>query len=200
MQTSAQVIPFCFDAHEVRTLLIDNQPWFVAGDIAVALQYLTAKDMVRNLDDDEKGRQIVPTLGGDQEMLVINESGLYSAILRSRKAEAKRFKKWVTAEVLPAIRKNGSYAAANQEPAAPSLSGRRWLIYFDHNGKECVSPVADDAVVMSVREVLKQATAPNGLHVSTEALFDFVEAATANLKQRNAYQALRLQQARQISI
>lgn len=108
MQT-AQIIPFQFEAREVRTMLIDDQPWFVAADIASALQYLTAKDMARNLDDDEKGRQILPTPGGDQEMLVINESGLYSAILRSRKAEAKRFKKWVTAEVLPAIRKYGRY-------------------------------------------------------------------------------------------
>jgi len=108
MQT-AQVIPFRFEAREVRTMLIDDQPWFVATDVASALQYLTAKDMARNLDDDEKGRQIVPTLGGAQELLVINESGLYSAILRSRKAEAKRFKKWVTAEVLPAIRKHGKY-------------------------------------------------------------------------------------------
>ncbi|WP_405120801.1 Bro-N domain-containing protein [Pseudomonas leptonychotis] len=107
---TAQIIPFKFDTREVRTLLIDDQPWFVAADVALALEYLTAKDMARNLDDDEKGRQIVPTLGGEQEMLVINESGLYSAILRSRKAEAKRFKKWVTAEVLPAIRKHGSYA------------------------------------------------------------------------------------------
>ncbi|WP_298187821.1 Bro-N domain-containing protein [uncultured Pseudomonas sp.] len=109
MQT-AQIIPFKFEAREVRTLLIDDQPWFVATDVAGALDYLTAKDMTRNLDEDEKGRQIVPTLGGAQEMLVINESGLYSAILRSRKAEAKRFKKWITAEVLPAIRKHGSYA------------------------------------------------------------------------------------------
>lgn len=109
MQATAQVIPFQFDAREVRTMLIDDQPWFVAGDVAAALQYLTAKDMARNLDEDEKGRQILPTLGGDQEMLVINESGLYSAILRSRKAEAKRFKKWVTAEVLPAIRRTGRY-------------------------------------------------------------------------------------------
>lgn len=108
MQT-AQIIPFKFEAREVRTLLIDDQPWFVATDVAGALDYLTAKDMTRSLDEDEKGRQIVPTLGGAQEMLVINESGLYSAILRSRKAEAKRFKKWVTAEVLPAIRKHGTY-------------------------------------------------------------------------------------------
>lgn len=113
MQATAQVIPFRFEAHEVRTMLIDDQPWFVAADVASALQYLTAKDMARNLDEDEKGRQIVPTPGGEQEMTVINESGLYSAILRSRKAEAKRFKKWVTAEVLPAIRKHGRYEDRN---------------------------------------------------------------------------------------
>lgn len=112
---SANVIPFKFEAREVRTLLIDDQPWFVAADVAMALLYSEAKDMTRNLDDDEKGRQIVPTPGGDQEMLVINESGLYSAILRSRKAEAKRFKKWVTAEVLPAIRKHGAYTDASNK-------------------------------------------------------------------------------------
>lgn len=106
---STNVIPFKFDKRELRTLLVGDQPWFVATDVALALEYAEAKDMTRNLDEDEKGRQIVPTLGGDQEMLVINESGLYSAILRSRKAEAKRFKKWVTAEVLPAIRKHGRY-------------------------------------------------------------------------------------------
>lgn len=106
---STNVIPFNFGKQQVRTLLINDQPWFVAADVSSALLYAEAKDMTRNLDDDEKGRQIVPTPGGAQEMLVINESGLYSAILRSRKAEAKRFKKWVTAEVLPAIRKHGRY-------------------------------------------------------------------------------------------
>ena len=116
---STNVIPFKFDQREVRTMLINDQPWFVAGDVAAALEYAVAKDMTRNLDDDEKGRQIVPTLGGDQEMTVINESGLYSAILRSRKAEAKRFKKWVTAEVLPAIRKHGRYV--DEQGRMPTL-------------------------------------------------------------------------------
>lgn len=105
----SNVIPFRFEAKGVRTLLINDQPWFVANDVSAALLYSEASAMTRHLDDDEKGLSIVQTLGGDQEMLVINESGLYSAILRSRKAEAKRFKKWVTAEVLPAIRKNGRY-------------------------------------------------------------------------------------------
>lgn len=105
----SSVIPFSFGAQQVRTLLVDGEPWFVATDISTALQYRDSFNMCRNLDDDEKGTQIVSTLGGAQEMLAINESGLYSAILRSRKSEAKRFKKWVTAEVLPAIRKYGRY-------------------------------------------------------------------------------------------
>lgn len=105
----SNVIQFSFDGREVRTLLIDEQPWFVAADVASSLEYRIAGDMTRNLDEDEKGTQIVRTPGGEQGMLVINESGLYSAILRSRKAEAKRFKKWVTSEVLPAIRKHGRY-------------------------------------------------------------------------------------------
>lgn len=106
---ASNVIPFKFETREVRTMLVDDQPWFVAADVAASLQYGVPSAMTRHLDDDEKGVSIVHTLGGDQEMLVINESGLYSAILRSRKAEAKRFKKWVTAEVLPAIRKHGRY-------------------------------------------------------------------------------------------
>lgn len=109
MQATAQVIPFSFETREVRTMLIDDQPWFVAADVASSLEYGVPSALTRHLDDDEKGVSTVHTLGGAQEMLVINESGLYSAILRSRKAEAKRFKKWVTAEVLPAIRKHGRY-------------------------------------------------------------------------------------------
>lgn len=109
-------IEFSFDGTAVRVVLLDGEPWWVAGDVAQALAYGEAKDLTRNLDEDEKGRQIVPTLGGDQEMLVINESGLYSAILRSRKQSAKRFKKWVTAEVLPSIRKHGAYIMPAAEP------------------------------------------------------------------------------------
>jgi len=106
---STNVIPFKFENRQVRTVILGDQPWFVASDVSAALLYSEASAMTRHLDEDEKGLSIVQTLGGDQELLVINESGLYSAILRSRKAEAKRFKKWVTAEVLPAIRKHGRY-------------------------------------------------------------------------------------------
>lgn len=109
---------FKFDSAEVRTFSINGDPWFVASDIASVLEYRMASDMTRVLDDDEKGTHIMRTLGGDQNLATINESGLYSAILRSRKPEAKRFKKWVTSEVLPAIRKTGTYTA----PATAELS------------------------------------------------------------------------------
>ena len=84
-------------------------PWFVATDIANYLEYSEAAAMTRTLDDDEKGLQTVQTPGGEQKVTVINESGLYSAILRSRKPEAREFKRWITAEVLPTIRKHGGY-------------------------------------------------------------------------------------------
>lgn len=114
-----QVTPFNFDQYQIRTMQDDGgEVWFVAQDVSDVLEYSEAKDMTRNLDDDEKGRQIVPTLGGNQEMSVINESGLYSAILKSRKPESKRFKKWVTSEVLPSIRKTGSYSMAQPKTTA----------------------------------------------------------------------------------
>ena len=106
------IIPFNFESQQIRVVEINNEPWFVATDVASVLEYRDAHDMTRILDDDEKGTQIVRTLGGEQSVSVINESGLYSAILRSRKPEAKAFKKWVTYEVLPSIRKTGSYSVA----------------------------------------------------------------------------------------
>ncbi|WP_066738142.1 BRO family protein [Cupriavidus sp. D384] len=103
---------FAFDSRAVRVVTgPDGLAWFVATDIASALDFRMASDMVRMLDDDEKGTQIVRTPGGEQEMLLISEAGLYAAVLRSRKEEAKRFKRWVTHEVLPAIRKTGGYQA-----------------------------------------------------------------------------------------
>ena len=115
------LISKAFEGHNIR-IITDQQgePWFVAADIAQALEYRMASDMTRWIDEDERGTQIVRTPSGDQEMTVINESGLYSAILRSRKPEAKLFKRWVTFEVLPSIRKHGGYIAG-QEQDAPEL-------------------------------------------------------------------------------
>lgn len=106
-----QVAPatFSFQSQAIRTFARDGEPWFVAADVAQALGYRNAPDLTRSLEDYEKGTHNVRTPGGEQEMSVVNESGLYSAVLKSRKAEAKAFKRWVTCEVLPAIRKTGEY-------------------------------------------------------------------------------------------
>lgn len=99
------------DQHDIRIIDLNGELWFVATDVATALDYPSAAHISRNLDDDEKGIHNLYTLGGSQDLSIINESGLYSAILKSRKPEAKKFKKWVTSEVLPSIRKTGKYEA-----------------------------------------------------------------------------------------
>lgn len=137
---AAQVIPFRFEARQVRTLLIDDQPWFVAADVCQALAVRNNRDALSRLDDDEKGVATTDTLGGLQEVGVINESGLYSLILTSRKAEAKRFKKWVTAEVLPAIRKHGRYH---------DMSGQMGTLIghtIGTTGFNCLSAIVDGKV------------------------------------------------------
>lgn len=120
---TAQIIPFKFKTNEVRTIEKQNLIWFVAIDIASILGYRDAEKMTRMLDEDEKDTHTMSTLGGEQETSIINESGLYHALLKSRKPEAKPFRKWVTAEVLPAIRKNGIYEAQKEVPKStnPSL-------------------------------------------------------------------------------
>lgn len=102
--------PFNFGQSTIRTLTIGNAVWFVAADVAKALGYKnTSKAVADHLDDDEKGVTTGYTLGGEQKLTVINESGLYALVLRSRKPEARKFTKWVTGEVLPTIRRTGSY-------------------------------------------------------------------------------------------
>ena len=100
---------------QIRTCMVDGETYFVGKDVASALGYKNApKAMADHVDDEDKGITKCYTLGGNQEMTVINESGLYSLILSSKLESAKRFKRWVTSEVLPAIRKNGRYELEQQ--------------------------------------------------------------------------------------
>lgn len=97
---------------EIRTMTIDNEPWFVGKDVASILGYAKERNAILAHVDNEDKRvaPIQGDLGGTQEMTIINESGLYSLILSSKLPKAKEFKRWVTSEVLPAIRKHGVYA------------------------------------------------------------------------------------------
>ena len=99
--------------HPVRIVDRDGEPWFVAKDVCEALGIAKVDSAIRSLDEDEKDAHSMSTLGGKQEMTVVSEAGLYSLIMRSRKPEAKTFKRWVTHEVLPSIRKTGAYVAPN---------------------------------------------------------------------------------------
>lgn len=99
---------------QVRTLVINGEPWFVGKDVAEILGYSnTRKALADHVDEEDKGVTKCDTLGGVQDLTVINESGLYSLILSSKMPNAKKFKHWVTLEVLPAIRKHGIYATDN---------------------------------------------------------------------------------------
>lgn len=93
----------------VRVVEKDGEPWFVAKDVCECLELGNPRTSLALLDDDERGVHTMDTLGGHQEVSIISEAGLYSLILRSRKPNAKEFKRWVTHEVLPCIRKHGAY-------------------------------------------------------------------------------------------
>ncbi len=103
----------------LRVVEIDREPWFVAADVCRALDITDVRQAVERLDDDERGGYTVPTPGGDQAMRVISEPGLYALIFGSRKEEAKAFKRWVTHDVLPSIRKTGTYHAPGSASMIP---------------------------------------------------------------------------------
>ncbi|MCI7714416.1 MAG: phage antirepressor [Lactobacillus johnsonii] len=102
---------FNFENNQVRTLLINDEPWFVGKDVAEILGYSKARNAIATHvdDDDKKGAPIQGDLGGTQEMTVINESGVYALVFGSKLPSAKKFKHWVTSEVLPTLRKTGGY-------------------------------------------------------------------------------------------
>lgn len=108
---------------QVRAVCSEGgEPMFVASDVAKILGYRMASDMTRRLEEDEKGTRSVRTPGGEQQMAVITEPGLYSAILGSRVPEARAFKRWVTHEVLPALRHDGGYMVARDETPEQTMA------------------------------------------------------------------------------
>ncbi len=107
---------------QVRTVSINGEPWFVGKDVAAALGYEKPTDAARkHVDDEDKGVSKIETPSGNQQMIVINESGLYSLIFGSKLDSAKRFKHWVTSEVLPTLRKTGHYEMPSYEKKATSV-------------------------------------------------------------------------------
>jgi hypothetical protein len=114
-------VEFEFDSTLVRTIAKDGQAWFVAKDVCDILGIADPSMAVSRLEDDERSSTTVGTLGGPQTMLTVSESGLYSLIFSSRKPKAKLFRKWVTSEVLPAIRQTGRYGSYSDKDPDPVI-------------------------------------------------------------------------------
>lgn len=113
---ATNIVPFNFNGFELRTLGTCEAPLFVASDVCQVLGIKDVSQACESLDEDEKLIRVIDGSGQNRDMLCVSESGLYSLVLRSRKKQAKIFKKWITAEVIPSIRKTGNYSIANQDP------------------------------------------------------------------------------------
>lgn len=111
---------------QVRVVQRDGEPWFVAADVCKALEI--DRTATRRLDDDEKGVHSTHTPGGQQDVTIVNEPGLYTLVLGSRKPEARLFKRWITHEVIPAIRKTGGYIAGQETLSDDELMARALLV------------------------------------------------------------------------
>lgn len=127
-KVSSEILPQVFDNPEFGQLRViqgeDGEPWFIAKDVCDALGLGRQQDSTRYLDDDEKGECLVNTPSGEQRMVTVSEAGLYSLILRSRKPDARAFKRWVTHDVLPSIRRNGGYMVARADETPEQLLAR----------------------------------------------------------------------------
>lgn len=136
MLNPTAVVPFTYAGTNLRTLTIDNEPWFVAADVARLLEYSATSAMTRRLDDDDKGVRDLHTLGGVQQMITISEPGFYAAILGSQCAGAKAIKRWLTHDVLPAIRKAGSYSISTVKAELPDRKALARMVIESEEARE----------------------------------------------------------------
>lgn len=125
------------DFGDVRTVEKDGNIWFVGKDVAEALGYARTADAVKaHIDADDKGVCVLPTPGGRQETTIINESGLYSLVLSSKLPKAKAFKRWITSEVIPSIRKTGSYNKPSKEPTTQQAQRAKAML-LNAQSRQC---------------------------------------------------------------
>ena len=173
---------------EIRTITKDGDPWFVGKDIAEALGYANTKDALKkHVDEEDKGVAICDTPGGKQQMTIINESGLYSLILFSKLPNAKKFKRWVTSEVLPSIRKHGGYVAGQEEMTNEELLSKA-LLYVNSKLEEKNKVIEEmtpkalfaDSVATSKTTILVGELAKilkgNGINIGQNRLFEWMRA------------------------
>lgn len=167
---------------DVRTVTINGDPWFVGKDVAAALGFTNPRDAIStHVFDEDKGVESIDTLGGKQKMTVINESGLYALVFGSRLKSAQRFKHWVTSEVLPAIRKTGSYQAPQgKELLALAVLEAQKTIEEQSKAIERMKPkeIFADAVSTSQTSILigdlAKLLRQNGVDIGQKRLFEYL--------------------------
>lgn len=177
----SNIVPFQFDANELRAISKDGEPWFVLNDVCRVLEISNARDAATRLDDDEKAGVVIPdAIGRAQNTTIISESGLYALILTSRKPEAKRFRKWVTAEVLPELRKTGSYSVRETPPK--QIDAIQAMLDVIRNTEERVTRVEGAIENFGAHEdyrSIKAHAAIIGVKIKTKQSGDLGKAATA---------------------
>lgn len=189
---SSDVKPEIFNFHgaEVRVLMKDGEPWFVAKDVAEILGYSETNRMTSRLDEDEiSKRQSTDSVGRRTEIIIINESGLYNAILRSSKPNAREFRKWVTGEVLPSIRKTGGYLIARKDESPEEIMARALIvaqetidrqkrqIEQDRPKVQFADAVTASDTCITVGELAKLISQSTGYKTGRDRLFDWLRKA-----------------------
>ena len=192
METKTQITLFKnSDFGEIRTLNIDGEPWFVLKDVCYVLGISKHRDVASRLDSDERESVKLDTLGGQQKTTIINESGLYNVILRSDKPNAKPFRKWITSEVLPTLRKTGTYSI-KQKPDSytiedPIARAKRWIeekeqyialenkVKADEPLVEFANHIQSSKNSISMNDMAKLA-AKNGIKIGRNRLFKLLRA------------------------
>lgn len=190
-QSSNLPVVFNFGNLTIRTIDRDGEVWFVAKDVCQALDIANHNSAVGRLDDDERdGVALTDPMGRQQEATCISESGLYSLVMSSRKAEAKQFKRWVTHDVLPAIRKTGRYEApqvalplegeqlSRDQVLEDALNYGRWFMSA-RDGRLHLKPVPEDAYLVTAEEMATVIREPG--MVPLRCLPDIITAAASRL-------------------
>lgn len=170
---------------EVRTVTIDHEPWFVAADVCKVLEI--DRTQTRRVDDDDKGVRLIHTPGGDQNFTIVSEAGLYSLVLASRKPEARRFRRWIVHEVIPAIRRHGMYATEDLL-SDPDLAIRAFTALKEErekrraleeeNARMRPKEIFADAVSASQTSILigdlAKLISQNGIQIGQKRLFEWM--------------------------
>ena len=178
-------VSFLFENNPIRVINRKGSIWFVAADVGTVLALTNVRASVALLDDDERGVNTIDTPSGRQEMSIINESGLYALILRSRKPEAKRFRKWVTSEVLPVIRKTGKYSVS-QSPAFRLENGQEYIMRVNPDGTATLEPRGN-----TYESLIKSIADPGNHALKDETIKTIIDVCVSTLLYRLKAEKLR---------